>query len=151
MKLKLKAKLEDIDGIQIVDFIKKNLDSGCEFTSQVINKGYKNGKDTYMLDFTTQWNNWGHYSDCDNTLYISENAIEVCFDEPLEGNGDDEVWEEKLAEWLENYDFVKIDYKAKFVNIMSEIIEMANKASTPEDIEFIEGKLDTAKTYLWIN
>jgi hypothetical protein len=145
IKTDLKLNLNELDGNQIIDFLKKKGYS-VEFVDQV------NDKENYQLKFTMSWNNWGHESDYTNYIYIREGYIEVCLDEPWEGNGEDDEMEELLEGWLKTYTFEKINYKEKFDKLMFEIyddvMERIDRVSTREQIDSIIEKLKIAKTYL---
>lgn len=152
MKAKFNFNLSDIDGNQIIEYLKKNYDGSIEFVSQEISTGYQD-KQFYRLYFSRTWNNWGHLSDFDaNYLAIDNDGIEVFFDEPWEGGGDDEEVEEILIEWLKTYTFEKIDYKSKFdksmLEVYEEVLDKIDRKTSPEEIDAIIEKLKLAKTYL---
>lgn len=147
MKANFNFNLEDIDGVQIIEFIKNNDDRSVEFIENSLSKDY------YSLRFSKDWNNWGHISTCKhNYLYLFKDKIEVSLDEPWEGNGDDEELEIKLKNWLENYIFEKINYKEKLNKLLFEVVEkidnkLGGDIQTGEIDELIN-KLKEAKTYI---
>jgi len=150
MKTELKFVLKELDGNQIIAFLNGNYSRSINFISQIVS--ISNKKEFYQLEFSMTWNNWGHESDYNNYIYISDGRVEVSLAEPWEGGGEDDEMEELLEGWLKTYTFEKINYKDKFDKLMFEIyddvLERIDRVSTTEQIDSIIEKLKTAKTFL---
>jgi hypothetical protein len=149
MKAKFNFNLSDIDGNQIIEYLKKNYDGSIEFLSQEIIEEYGNGV-YYKLLFSREWYRGDVYYE--NYIAIDDKGIYVYSDEPWEGNDDDDQIEHLLSEWLKTYTFEKIDYKEKFDKLMLEVYEdimdRIDRKTSPEQIDAIIEKLKLAKTYL---
>ncbi len=146
------CELEDINGYEILDFLNKKIkdddielyaQTPFEFTYQELKKG------EYFLYFSAYYNNWGEYQEItDNFLLITKKSIEISFNEPLDGNEDEDIIEDLLKEWLSTHTFNN-NVEEESMKIIKEVYDELPEISFGDVVgidELIE-KLKKAKTF----
>jgi hypothetical protein len=106
--------INKINGYEIIDFLNNldedtkdtlsseyNFETPIEFEKQYIFDG------RYRLEFSVYHNNWGTNQIInDNVIEIFKNGrISVGLEEPLDGNGCEEILEQQIALFLKNHTF----------------------------------------------
>ena len=160
---KLPYALHDINGNEIIDFLNSKFKEDAyddtmlsmnsfKFTNQSVEKHDK--ALVYTLRFKVAWNNWSRRDVIDrNTLYITHDKVWVSFDEPVEGDGTDEIVVNLLKEWLPTHTFSETNGEL-YTNLMQDIqddmvlIYEPDPKTTPAVIDEIIEKLQKAKSYI---
>jgi hypothetical protein len=161
--MKLPYALSNINGNEIIDHLneKVSLDEspfdGTVLSGQFVfdeqNIVKKNDLLTYTLSFHTFWNNWGKDTVVDGIIYITHNKIWSWFDEPVEGDGTDEIIVNLLTEWLPTHQFSDTNEEL-YTNLIQDIQDDMVLIYTPDGktttniIDEIIEKLKTAKSYI---
>ena len=109
--------LEKINGNEIVDFLNHLTEENDEphyeynictnsfrFVDQQIEN--ENGIQVYVLYFTVDYNNWGEDQEIDNNrVVIDRVGVKIKFEDPIEGSGAEEFFEDFLTNWLKKHVF----------------------------------------------
>jgi hypothetical protein len=165
---KLPYALSEINGNEIIDYLNEQLKSDdYPFDDTMISGAFffeeqkvikQNDVLTYTLSFHTFWSNWGKDTEVDGIIYIShqktnKNKIWAWFDEPVEGDGTNEIVVNLLKEWLPTHKFSETNGEL-YTNLMQDIqddmvlIYEPDPKTTPAVIDEIIEKLQKAKSYI---
>jgi hypothetical protein len=149
--------LNEINGVEIIDFLNKvdvenenefgdtNLSRPLIFTKQEISDG------RLKIYFDCYYNNWGTDQLIeDNHIVIYKDKIRVALEEPLEGDGTDEILEELISDWIVNHTFKsKIEKDNEFHTLINEIHNLTGGFEhTLDDVKKIIEKAEKARTLI---
>lgn len=160
---KLPCALSEINGNEIIDFLNSKFkDDAYDDTMLCINS-FKfgeqilkehNGSLVYRLRFDVAWNNWGRHDVIGhNVLYITHDKVWVSFEDPVSGDGTEDVVVGLLKEWLPTHTFSQ-NNKEIYQQLVDDIqddmvmINFYDLEETPAIIDEIIEKLTKAKTYI---
>lgn len=154
----MKYNLKEINGFEIIDFLNQvdinkeeefgdtNLSRPLIYKHQVIVDNKLN------IYFDCYFNNWGTDQLVeDNYISISNtrNKVTVSLDEPLEGDGTDDMLSELVEKFITSYKFkTKDELKLEFNALVEDIKILANSIQygKPESLDKLSDLVTKAKT-----
>jgi len=162
-KITLPCALHEINGNEIIDYLNEQRKSDdnlfddtmlCgEFVFESQKLENRNDVLTYVLNGHTFWNNWSRNEEVSFSICITPDRVWSGFDEPVEGDGTDNIVNNLLKEWLLTHKFSKTEDKL-YINLMQDIqddmvlIYEPDPQTTPAVIDEIIEKLQKAKSYI---
>lgn len=154
----MKFKLEEINGNEIIDFLNSingDDDSVCDISPVLRSFVFDDQKIAadrrYVLEFAADYNNWGTHQPIDyNLIYMTENDVRVCLNEPFDGDGSSETLEKLLKEWLEGHKFSH-DVDNDFYVIINDVRDRLSQRIVLSNIEVIEELINKLKKAQNIN
>ena len=148
--------LKEVNGNEIINFLNTLSDDNedlCDISivfKSFVFESQKTKGDTYTLEFTASYNNWGTDQDIPgNSIIINKKGVKFSLGEPFEGDGTDELLEEVLTGWLKTHKF-DTNSEEKFYAILSEAHEQLPGISFEDkkELQKVIDKLIKAKTYI---
>lgn len=145
-----------INPVEVIDYLNTlDKDDAGLYDSNIqgpyIYEKFKLGKNKLSIYFSCYYNNWGtDQLITENRIDIYENKILVVLEEPLEGDGTDDILEELISNWIQTHTFKTADEKIIEYRSLMDSIQSLSSDSTPnlDNVKIIIEKAERARTLI---
>lgn len=145
-----------INPVEVIDYLNTlDKDDAGLYDSNIqgpyIYEKFKLEDDRVIIYFSTYFNNWGTDQLIeDNHIVIYKDKIKVALEEPLEGDGTDDILEELISNWIQTHTFKTADEKIIEYRSLMDSIQSLSSDSTPnlDNVKIIIEKAERARTLI---